>query len=90
MSGVGLAFGQKYCKDLNVTFSLYGDEATNQGQLFESFNITVLWDLSMILVCENNHYGMGTAEWRSAKSPAYYRRDYAPRLKVLWFRNYGY
>lgn len=27
--------------------------------------------------------GMGTAEWRAAKSPAYYKRvDYAPSLKV--------
>ncbi|KAJ0989566.1 hypothetical protein J5N97_007922 [Dioscorea zingiberensis] len=81
--GCGIALGQKYSKDGTVTFAMYGDGAANQGQLFEALNMSALLDLPVILVCENNHYGMGTAEWRAAKSPAYYKRgDYAPGLKV--------
>jgi pyruvate dehydrogenase E1 component alpha subunit len=53
--GCGLAFAQKYNKDEAVTFALYVDGAANQGQLFEALNISALWDLPAILVCENNH-----------------------------------
>ena len=37
--GAGIAFAQKYQDKKTVTFSMYGDAASNQGQVFEAYNM---------------------------------------------------
>lgn len=81
--GAGIAFAQKYKGTDNLTVSLYGDGAANQGQLFEAFNMAKLWDLPVIFVCENNGYGMGTSVNRASANTDYYMRgDYIPGIWV--------
>jgi TPP-dependent pyruvate/acetoin dehydrogenase alpha subunit len=51
--GAGLAFACHYDEKPNVTLSLYGDGASNQGQVFEAFNMAKLWNLPIIFGCES-------------------------------------
>jgi pyruvate dehydrogenase E1 component alpha subunit len=81
--GAGLAFAQKYLEKPNATFALYGDGASNQGQVFEAFNMAKLWDLPCVFVCENNKYGMGTSAERSSSNTEYFTRgDKIPGIQV--------
>jgi len=81
--GAGIAFAHKYKGDGGVNFSLYGDGAASQGQIAEAFNMARLWNLPAVFICENNHYGMGTAQDRHSASTEFYKRgDYIPGVHV--------
>ncbi|EGD90332.2 pyruvate dehydrogenase (acetyl-transferring) E1 component, alpha subunit [Trichophyton rubrum D6] len=81
--GAGLAFAQQYNGEANTTVCLYGDGASNQGQVFEAFNMAKLWNLPVMFGCENNKYGMGTAANRSSALTDYYKRgQYIPGIKI--------
>jgi len=75
--GAGLAFADKYLGNDNVTFTYFGDGAANQGQVYETYNMAVLWSLPVIFVIENNQYAMGTSVQRSTKSKTLYERGLA-------------
>jgi pyruvate dehydrogenase E1 component alpha subunit len=65
----GLALGDAYRKDSHVTICMFGDGATNIGYFHEALNLSKVWNLSVLWVCENNQYGMGTAVDRASAVP---------------------
>ena len=62
----GLALGDQYAKKDGVTVCMFGDGATNIGYFHEAVNLSKVWKLPVLWVCENNQYGMGTAVERAS------------------------
>ena len=62
----GLALGDQYAKNDNITICMFGDGATNIGYFHEALNLAKTWGLRVLWVCENNQYGMGTAVDRAS------------------------
>ena len=62
----GLALGDQYQGSDGVTVCMFGDGATNIGYFHEALNLSKVWNLPVLWVCENNQYGMGTAVDRAS------------------------
>lgn len=62
----GMALGDKYGKRDNVTICMFGEGATNIGFFHEALNLSKIWSLPVLWVCENNKYGMGTSVDRAS------------------------
>jgi TPP-dependent pyruvate/acetoin dehydrogenase alpha subunit len=58
--GLALATGAAWAAQLEgagrVAVAFFGDGAANQGVLMETLNLSSLWKLPLILVCENNGF----------------------------------
>ncbi|CAD1469404.1 unnamed protein product, partial [Heterotrigona itama] len=81
--GAGLGFAQKYKGTGGVAWTFYGDGAASQGQVHEAYNMSKLWNLPVVYICENNKYAMGTSVDRhSANTNLYTRGDLIPGVRV--------
>jgi pyruvate dehydrogenase E1 component alpha subunit len=70
----GLALGDIYQGNDGVTISMFGDGATNIGYFHEALNLSKVWGLPVLWVCENNKYGMGTSVERASAVEEIYKK----------------
>jgi TPP-dependent pyruvate/acetoin dehydrogenase alpha subunit len=52
----GAAFGEKLSNSGRVAICFFGDGASNQGVFMECLNVSSLWGLPIVYVCEHNHF----------------------------------
>jgi pyruvate dehydrogenase E1 component alpha subunit len=62
-AGVGLAV--KMQKTGQVCVCFFGDNASNGGPFHEAHNVSSLWKLPVVFVCENNLYGISVSAKKS-------------------------
>jgi pyruvate dehydrogenase E1 component alpha subunit len=62
----GMALGDQYQGGDGITICMFGDGATNIGFFHEGVNLSKVWNLPVLWLCENNQYGMGTAVNRAS------------------------
>lgn len=53
---VGAGMSSKHLKQGRVAVAFFGEGAVNQGAFHEAVNLAAIWDLPVVLVCENNIY----------------------------------
>lgn len=64
-TGVGLSIQLRHSDQVVMCF--FGDGAANQGSFHEALNLSSIWDLPVIYVCENNQYGISMSVKRSMR-----------------------
>ena len=64
--GTGIAFAEMYKGTNNLCVTMFGDGASRQGALHESFNMAMAWNIPVLYIVENNGYAMGTSVSRTS------------------------
>jgi len=73
---LGVGYAIKYRKEDKVVASFFGDGATNAGAFYESLNMSKIWSLPIIFICENNFFGISTAvSWASATTDIFKKAE---------------
>ena len=76
----GLALADKMRGRKSVTVCFFGEGAAAEGEFHETMNLSALWKLPILFVCENNLYAMGTRLELSESEPDIHQKAQSYRL----------
>jgi pyruvate dehydrogenase E1 component alpha subunit len=76
----GVGFAIKYQGGDQVIVCYFGDGAVPEGEFHEALNLSALWKLPVIYVCENNRYAMGTSLERALAETEIYKMGLAYKI----------
>jgi len=78
----GVALASMLRKTDQVTVCFFGDGACCEGEFFETLNLSQLWKVPLVFICENNGYAISVPVSKSQATP-----DIADRAKGFGMRN---
>jgi pyruvate dehydrogenase E1 component alpha subunit len=76
----GVGFAIKYRGGDQVIVCYFGDGAVPEGEFHEALNLSALWKLPVVWICENNRYAMGTSLERALAQTEIYKFGEAYRV----------
>jgi pyruvate dehydrogenase E1 component alpha subunit len=65
----GVGFSIRYRGTDQVVICYFGEGAVAEGEFHEAMNLSSLWQLPVVWICENNRYAMGTSVERALAQP---------------------
>lgn len=59
-AGAGFALAARYLRPGTLTLAFFGEGATNEGMMMETFNLAVVWNLPLVFICKDNDWSITT------------------------------
>ena len=76
----GIALADRRLRPGAITACFFGEGAVTEGAFHETMNLAMVWQLPLLLVCENNLYAMGMPLADAESQTALHRKAEAYRM----------